>query len=61
MTLPRPNEEELKPFNKAKYFDRLLMEMNLPQVLHINHYILTDWISQNYDSVILHNKELNFK
>lgn len=61
MTLPRPNEEELKPYNKVKYFNRLLLEMNLSQVLKINHFILSDWISQNYDSVYLYNKELNFK
>lgn len=61
MTLPRPNEEELKPYNKVKYFNRLLLEMNLSQVLKINHFILSDWISENYDSVYLYNKELNFK
>ncbi len=61
MTLPRPNEEELKPYNKVKYFNRLLLEMNLSQVLKINHFILSDWISDNYDSVYLYNKELNFK
>jgi len=61
MTLPRPNEQELKPFNKVYYFNRLLLEMNLSQVLKINHLILSDWISQNYDSVYLYNKELNFK
>lgn len=61
MTLPRPNEQELKPFNKVYYFNRLLLEMNLSQVLKINHLILSDWISQNYDSVYLYDKELNFK
>jgi hypothetical protein len=60
MTLPRPNEEELKPFNKAKYFHRLMIEMDLSSVLKINHYILTDWISENYNSVYLYDKELNF-
>lgn len=61
MTLPRPNEEELKPFNKAYYFNRLMLEMDLSKVLKIDHIILADWISQNYDSVYLYNKELNFK
>jgi hypothetical protein len=61
MTLPRPNEEELKPYNKVNYFNRLLLEMNLSQVLKINHFILADMISENYDSVYLHNKEVNFK
>lgn len=61
MTLPRPNEEELKPFNKVKYFNRLMMEMNLSQVLRIDHFILADMISENYDSVYLYNKEIEFK
>lgn len=61
MTLPRPNDEELKPYNKSYYFNRLMLEMNLSQVLRIDHFILADWISQNYDSVYLYNKELNFK
>jgi len=61
MTLPRPNEEELKPFNKAYYFNRLMLEMNLSQVLRIDHFILADMISENYDSVYLYNKEVNFK
>lgn len=61
MTLPRPNEEELKPFNKVYYFNRLMSEMNLSQVLRIDHFILADMISENYDSVYLYNKEVNFK
>ena len=61
MTLPRPNEEELKSFNKVLYFNRLMLEMDLSNVLKVNHFILANWISENYDSVCLHNKELNFK
>ncbi len=61
MILPRPNEEELKPFNKALYFNRLMMDMDLSNVLKVDHIILANWISQNYDSVYLYNKELNFK
>lgn len=61
MTLPRPNEEELKPYNKAYYFNRLMLEMDLSRVLKIDHMILADMISENYDSVYLYNKEINFK
>jgi hypothetical protein len=61
MTLPRPNADELKPFNKVKYFNRLMLEMDLTNVLKIDHMILADWISDNYDSVYLYDKELNFK
>jgi hypothetical protein len=61
ITLPYPTEEELFPYNKSKYFNRLLLEMNLSQVLKVNHYILSDWISDNYDSIYLYEKELKFK
>jgi hypothetical protein len=61
MILPRPNEEELKPFNKALYFRRLMLDMNLSSVLKVNTGVLADWISDNYDSIYLYNKELNFK
>lgn len=61
MTLPRPNEEELKPYNKALYFSRLLTDMNLSGTLKVETHTLAKWISDNYDSVYLYNKELNFK
>jgi hypothetical protein len=61
MTLPRPNEEELKPFNKVLYFNRLIRDMDLSTVLKVSTSVLADWISDNYDSVYLDNKELNFK
>lgn len=61
ITLPHPTEEELYPYNKAKYFDRLLTQMNLSEVLKIDHFILSDWISDNYDSIFLYEKELKFK
>lgn len=61
ITLPYPTEEELFPYNKSKYFNRLLLEMNLSQVLKISHYTLADWISDNYDSIFLYEKELKFK
>ncbi len=61
MTLPRPNEEELKPFNKVLYFNRLLRDMDLSTVLKVSTNVLGDWISDNYDSIYLYNKELNFK
>jgi len=61
MTLPKPNEEELKPYNKIKYFNRLLLELDLTKKLNMTTHQLGDWISENYDSVYLYNKELNFK
>ena len=61
ITLPYPTEQELYPYNKVKYFNRLLMDMNLSEVLKVDTYILADWISDNYDSIYLYEKELTFK
>ena len=60
MKLPRPTEEELKPFNKVLYFNRLILEMDLTSVYKINISQLADWISENYNSIYLYNKELTF-
>jgi len=38
-----------------------MLEMNLREVLKVDHMILADWISDNYDSVYLYDKELKFK
>jgi hypothetical protein len=59
--LPYPNAEELKPYNKIKYFNRLLKEENLTDKLRIDISVLSDWISDNYDSIYLYEKELKFK
>jgi len=61
ITLPEPNAEELKPYNKALYFNRLMTQMDLSSALKVNHMILASWISDNYDSVYLYDKELKFK
>jgi len=60
ITLPHPNEFELKPFNKAHYFNRLILEMNLSQKLKVDIELLADWMSENYDSIYLYNKPLKF-
>ena len=59
--LPYPNAEELKPYNKVMYFNRLLREENLVDKLNVSTSVLADWISDNYDSIYLYEKELKFK
>lgn len=59
--LPEPTEAELKPYNKVHYFERLLIHMDIPKLYNVSHYIVADWISQNYDSWFLNGKGLTFK
>jgi hypothetical protein len=58
--LPPPTEHELKKYNKAYYFDRI-MDSQLNKQLGITHYQLADWISENYNSILLNNKPMVFK
>lgn len=59
--LPPPNEFELKPYNKAYYFKRLMGDMEIHNKLNISHYIVADYISANYDSWFLNGIGLKFK
>jgi len=58
--LPPPTEHELKKYNKAIYFDRL-MSSQLNKQLGVSHYQLADWIHENYTSMYLNNKPTIFK
>ena len=58
--LPIPTYEELNMTSKEKYFTRIL-EMDLHKKLKIDHLQLTGWISHNFNSVYLLNKELTYK
>lgn len=58
--LPPPTEFELQKFNKSYYFERLL-PTDLSSKLKISHYQLTDWLSENYNSILLDNTPLKFK
>jgi hypothetical protein len=58
--LPQPTEEELNMTGKHEYFRRIL-EMDLHKKMNIDHLKLTGWISHNFNSVYLMNKELTYK
>jgi hypothetical protein len=58
--LPQPTEEELNMTGKHEYFSRIL-EMDLDKKLKIDYQQLTGWISHNFNSVYLINKELTYK
>lgn len=58
--LPQPTDEELNMTGKHEYFSRIL-EMDLHKKLKIDHLDFTGWISHNFNSVYLTNKELTYK
>ena len=58
--LPQPTEEELNMTGKHEYYSRIL-DMDLHKKLKIDHLQLTGWISHNFNSVYLMNKELTYK
>ena len=58
--LPQPTEEELNMTGKHEYFARIL-EMDLHKKMKIDHLAITGWISHNFNSVYLMNKELTYK
>jgi hypothetical protein len=58
--LPIPTDEELNMTGKHEYFARLL-EMDLHKKMKIDHLQLTGWISHNFNSVYLTEKELTYK
>jgi len=58
--LPQPNEEELNIAGKHKYFARIL-EMDLDKKIKITQEEFTGWISNNFNSIYLLNKELTHK
>ena len=45
---------------KHEYFRRIL-EMDLHKKMNIDHLKLTGWISHNFNSFYLMNKELTYK
>ena len=58
--LPYPTKEELTMTTKHKYFERVA-PMDLEKKYKITQEEYTGWISNNFNSVFLNNKELNFK
>jgi len=57
IVLPRPTEDELNLGSKADYFERI-MELDLDKKYRISQQELTFWISKNYNSVFILDKEL---
>jgi hypothetical protein len=55
-----PTEEELNIEGKHKYFARIL-EMDSDKKYKITQEEYTGWISNNFNSVYLLNKELTYK
>ena len=62
MTLPIPTTDELKMTCKSDYFKRLIIDIpDLDKKFKITQQEFTGWISYNFNSVYLNNKELTFK
>ena len=58
--IPRPTEEELKPFNKVDYYHRLMIDMEYEKKLKVDNYKLSRLIHENYDSWLLTGRGLKF-
>ena len=58
--LPYPTSEELTTTTKHKYFARVL-PMDLEKKYKITEQEYTAWISNNFSSIFLNNKELTFR
>jgi hypothetical protein len=56
--LPQPTEEELNLGYKAEYFERIL-NLGLDQKYNITSKELNFWVSHNFNSIFLNQKELN--
>jgi hypothetical protein len=56
--LPKPTEEELTLGHKADYFERIL-SLDLDKKYKITQNDLTFWVSHNFNSVFLTEKELS--
>ena len=58
--LPYPTEEELTMTSKHEYFARII-QMDLDKKYKITQYEFTSWISHNFNSIYLLNKELTYR
>lgn len=56
--LPQPTEDELNLGYKAEYFERIL-NLGLDQKYNITSKELNFWVSHNFNSIFLNQKELN--
>ena len=56
--LPKPTEDELNLGYKADYFERIL-SLELDKKYKISSKELNFWVSHNFNSIFLNEKELN--
>jgi hypothetical protein len=56
--LPRPTEDELNLGHKAEYFERVL-DLDLDKKYNITSKDLNFWVSHNFNSIFLTEKELS--
>ena len=56
--LPAPTEEELNLGNKSNYFERIL-DLRLDKKYNITSKDLNFWVSHNFNSIFLTEKELS--
>ena len=60
LELPRPNEQELTPYNKSLYYQRML-EIDYEKKYKMTQKQFLDWVNHNYSSVFLYNKSINIQ
>jgi uncharacterized HAD superfamily protein len=58
LELPRPNEQELAPFNKNLYYERML-NIDYTKKYKMTQSEFLNWIHHNYSSVLLEGKSIN--
>jgi hypothetical protein len=56
--LPAPTEEELNLGNKSDYFERII-DLRLDKKYNITSKDLNFWVSHNFNSIFLTEKELS--
>jgi len=58
LELPRPTAQELAPFNKNLYYERIL-NIDYGKKYKMTQSQFTNWIHHNYTSVLLEGKSIN--
>lgn len=58
LELPRPTAQELAPFNKNLYYERML-NIDYAKKYKMTQSEFLNWIHHNYSSVLLEGKSIN--
>jgi hypothetical protein len=61
LELPRPNAQELAPYNKSDYFMRLFETIDYKKKYNISQTQFSNWIHNNYTSILLEGKSINIQ